>query len=123
MSDPSLSCEKAWIGVSDYQGEGHFLNVSRNTYEDVFVYEKDVGVNLIETKWMEFEPSGGVIENCVSNTFNRPVLLLDYTFLRSSALLFDDVFGCVLILKLMKKVFVSSPSVQCEFNKDLVMFT
>ena len=103
MSDSSLSCEKAWIGVSDYQGEGHFLNVSRNTYEDVFVYEKDVGVNLIETKWMEFEPSGGVIENCVSNTFNRPVLLLDYTFLISSALLFDDVLGCVLILKLMKK--------------------
>ena len=75
MSDPSLSCErkKAWIGVTDYQGEGYFLNVSRNTYEDVFVYEKDVGVDLIETKWMEFEPSGGVIENCVSNTFNRPV--------------------------------------------------
>ena len=71
MSDPSLSCErqKAWIGVSDYQGEGHFLNVSRNTYEDVFVYEKDVGVELTETKWREFEPSGGVIENCVSSAF------------------------------------------------------
>ena len=87
MSDPSLGCErkKAWIGVTDNQGEGHFLNVSRNTYEDVFVYEKDVGVDLIETKWMEFEPSGGVIENCVSNTFNRPVFLLDYIFLRSLA--------------------------------------
>ena len=71
MSDPSLSCErkKAWIGVTDYQGEGNFLNVSRNTYEDVFVYEKDVGVELTETKWREFEPSGGVIENCVSSTF------------------------------------------------------
>ena len=72
MSDPSLKCErkKAWIGVTDYQGEGHFLNVSRYTYEDVFLYEKDVGVNLTKTKWREFEPSGGVTENCVSNKFN-----------------------------------------------------
>jgi hypothetical protein len=94
MSDPSLSCEQktAWIGVTDYQGEGNFLNVSRNTYEDVFVYEKDVGVNLTETKWREFEPSGGVIENCVSSTFNRPVLLLGYIFLFSVTMchLFDD---------------------------------
>ena len=111
MSDPSLSCEKAWIGVSDYQGEGHFLNVSRNTYEDVFVYEKDVGVNLIETKWMEFEPSGGVIENCVSNTFNRPVLLLGSIFVkfRVTMGLFVDFLGCDDFKIHIKGEFISSP--------------
>ena len=72
MSDTNLDCkEPVWMGITDDQEEGNFLNVSRYTYEDVFVYEKEVGFNLTEERWMEHEPSGGVIENCVSSTINR----------------------------------------------------
>ena len=63
MSDKNLDCTSGlvWMGITDSQGEGRFLNVSRYTYEDVFVYEKDVGHKLTDERWMEHEPRSNAV--------------------------------------------------------------
>ncbi len=69
MSDANLNClDSIWMGISDIQQEGEFLNISRHTYDDVFVYDAKVGVKLLEERWMENQPGGGVTENCVTTT-------------------------------------------------------
>ena len=56
---------RIWLGISDFQEEGIFLNVSRYSFQDVFVDSAIVGTNLKETRWGSNQPGGGVIENCV----------------------------------------------------------
>lgn len=65
MSDDNLCQGDIWMGITDEQGENHFLNVSRYSYEDVFIYDQDVGYNLSNTRWDDHQPNGGVNENCV----------------------------------------------------------
>ena len=59
------SSTRIWLGISDFQEEGIFLNVSRYSFQDVFVDSAIVGTNLKETRWGLNQPGGGVIENCV----------------------------------------------------------
>ena len=67
LEDPVLECAstRIWLGISDFQEEGIFLNVSRYSFQDVFVDSAIVGTNLKETRWGSNQPGGGVIENCV----------------------------------------------------------
>lgn len=55
------------MGITDIQREGEFWNVSRHTYEDVFVYDEKVGQPLNSERWVPNQPNGGVTENCVVN--------------------------------------------------------
>ena len=69
MSQPNVDCQnpgQIWLGITDNQEEGHYLNIKSNFYEDVFDdYDTLVGIEIgTETRWSKFQPNGGVTENC-----------------------------------------------------------
>ena len=71
MSEPNVDCQnrgQIWLGMTDNQEEGHYLNIKNHFYEDIFDDEDETIVGKeIERKanWVKFQPNGGVTENCV----------------------------------------------------------
>ena len=58
---------RIWLGITDFQEEGKFLNISGYNYKEVFKnYRQTVGQPLVESRWFENQPNGGVTENCGS---------------------------------------------------------
>ena len=70
MSDPNVGCDdgQIWIGITDHQREGQFLDVLDHFYEDVFEHGSTVGESLKETNWAKFQPNGGVSQNCITTS-------------------------------------------------------
>ena len=61
-----------WLAITDHQNEGNFLNVSKFSYNNVFLdHQSQVGEQLMEERWQENEPNGGTVENCVAKDINQ----------------------------------------------------
>ena len=70
MAKKSFNCLSnfTFIGITDNQKEGTFVDVSHETYREVFYEMKSVGQKLTEknhTNWAPTQPNGGISQNCV----------------------------------------------------------
>ena len=92
IEDPTLDCKgKTWIGATDFQEEGKFIDVSKFSYKvnyeiflkvkqhifillmlflphkDVFFGSDNVGTDFKRNPpWGNGQPRGGIVQNCVA---------------------------------------------------------
>lgn len=72
----SCKAKRIWIGVTDHQDEGEYMDIRKNNYREVFEnYKETVGTLIqqseIRERWDVSEPNGGVSENCVETAIDR----------------------------------------------------